>query len=480
MALARKVAANTVIQVLTKIASTGLSLISMALITRYLGQYGFGQFTTAITFVTFFSIAADLGLTLVATQLISRPGADASRMMSNLFSFRLVTAVAIIALAPLSVWLFPYDAVVKQGVGIASLAFLFVILCQIFVSLFQRELVTNRIAIAEVGSRFVMVAVTAVAVYKNWGVSGVLWAMTVANILSFGIHYIFARRFVALRWLYEPEIWKDILSRSWPLIVTIVMNLVYLKADTLLLSLMKSQSEVGLYGAAYRVIDVLVTIPFMIGGTVLPILTARWLSAARDDYQRVWQRVFDASAILAWPLMIGGFVFATPIMVLISGSQFAISGSILKILIFAVGAVFFSSFFSYTMLSFDRQRKLIPAYMITATVSLGLYLVLIPRFSYFGAASVTIVSETLVGFLSWIAIRRVSRLRIAWKCFLKALASAVVMGGVLLALHLPMDNFWELLGGVVLGTVIYGLVLYGLKGLSKAELKEILGKPTAV
>lgn len=87
MALAGKVAVNTVIQVVTKVVTTGLSLIVIALTTRYLGRYGFGQYTTAITFVTFFSIAADLGLTLVTTQLISRPGANISRVMSNLLRF---------------------------------------------------------------------------------------------------------------------------------------------------------------------------------------------------------------------------------------------------------------------------------------------------------------------------------------------------------------------------------------------------------
>jgi O-antigen/teichoic acid export membrane protein len=105
MALAGKVAVNTVIQVVTKVVTTGLSLIVIALTTRYLGRYGFGQYTTAITFVTFFSIAADLGLTLVTTQLISRPGANISRVMSNLFTFRVISGFCIIGLAPLIVLL---------------------------------------------------------------------------------------------------------------------------------------------------------------------------------------------------------------------------------------------------------------------------------------------------------------------------------------------------------------------------------------
>lgn len=86
------------------------------------------------------------------------------------------------------------------------------------------------------------------------------------------LHFIYAHRYVRISFIFDASVWKDIIQRSWPLIITIVLNLVYLKADILILSLFKSQADVGLYGAAYRVIDVLVTIPFMIGGTILPIL----------------------------------------------------------------------------------------------------------------------------------------------------------------------------------------------------------------
>lgn len=45
----------------------------------------------------------------------------------------------------------------------------------------------------------------------------------------------------------------------------------YLKTDTLILSLIKSPEEVGLYGAAYRIIDVPTTLPYMFAGIILPI-----------------------------------------------------------------------------------------------------------------------------------------------------------------------------------------------------------------
>ena len=51
-------------------------------------------------------MSADLGLTLVSAQMISDPQEDQDKTLSNLFSLRLVSALIILSLAPISVLLF--------------------------------------------------------------------------------------------------------------------------------------------------------------------------------------------------------------------------------------------------------------------------------------------------------------------------------------------------------------------------------------
>ena len=55
---------------------------------------------------------------------------------------------------------------------------------------------------------------------------------------------------------YDPGIIKEILKRSWPIALGIIFNLIYLKADTIILSLTRSQAEVGIYGASFRILEV--------------------------------------------------------------------------------------------------------------------------------------------------------------------------------------------------------------------------------
>ncbi len=59
MQLSTKVAYNTIIQAFSKSISTALGLVGIAIITRYLGQTGFGEYTTIITFISFFATIAD-------------------------------------------------------------------------------------------------------------------------------------------------------------------------------------------------------------------------------------------------------------------------------------------------------------------------------------------------------------------------------------------------------------------------------------
>ena len=87
MSLSAKIAHNTLIQVVGKVISTLLGLFSLALITRYLGPNGFGEYTTITTFLTFFAVLADFGLTLVTTQMISHKSEDEKKLLNNLFGF---------------------------------------------------------------------------------------------------------------------------------------------------------------------------------------------------------------------------------------------------------------------------------------------------------------------------------------------------------------------------------------------------------
>jgi O-antigen/teichoic acid export membrane protein len=470
MNLASKVALNTTIQLISKVISIALGLATIAIMTRYLGQEGFGQYTTVITYLSFFAVAADLGLTLVTVQMISQPAADQDEILSNLFSLRLFSALALLVIAPISIWFLPYENSIKIGVAIATASFLFPALNQILVGLFQKTLRLDKVSLAEIASRLVLFAGTFVAAQANWGLNGILWVSVASAATSFLLHYLFSMKLAKISINFNWEIWRDIIRHSWPIGLTIVFNLIYLRADTLILSLFRSANEVGIYGATYKVIDVLITIPFIFAGIVLPIMSSGWRNDKRQ-FKRVLQKSFDLMAILAVPLFFGAQFLADRLMTLVAGNDFAASGPVLRILILAASIIFVGTMFSHAVIAVNKQRNIIGAYFFVAVTALIGYLILIPKYSYFGAAWMTIYSELSIalasGWLVWRTSAFVPDLSVAAKALLACIPMSLWL------LYATALNLWFV---IIIAYLIYLAALYLVKGITKQDVMTLLAR----
>ncbi len=479
MSLSRKIAHNTLVQMVGKIISTALGLFSLALITRYLGQEGFGDYTTIITYLTIFAVVADFGLTLVTVQMISpiKDREEESRILGNLFGFRIVSVLVFIALAPLVLMVMPYSQAVKLGVLIAAPYFIFPALIQVIIGLLQKKLSMDRAALAEVLSRIVLVLAVVAAWKYNWGLNGILIATVASGAASFILHYYLARKFTSLKPRWEKAVWREIVIRSWPLAVTVVLNLIYLRADIIFLSLFKSSAEVGLYGAAYKVVDVLTTLPFMFAGLILPILTTSWMEGRKEYFGKVMQKSFDFMAIIAIPLIVGGQLLSKPVMVAVAGSDFQESGPVLGLLIIAVAAIFLGTMFSHAVIALDKQKKLIGFYAFTSFSSLAAYYFLVPRFSYFGAAAVTIYSELLIAIFSVYCVFKYSSFLPSLKTTGKSLLASLAMGAAIYFSPIQADKtIFHLILVIILATVLYLLLLLVFKGIKLKDLRALSKK----
>ncbi|MDO8592839.1 MAG: flippase [bacterium] len=470
MKLFAQIAHNTIIQIIGKIISTILGLAALAIMARYLKQTGFGQYITIITFLSFFGIMADFGLTLVTSQMVSQPQADQAKLLNNLFSLRLVSACLLLLFAPLAIFFFPYEPIIKYGAAIASLSFFFTALNQILVGWFQNNLTMAIVAAADVAGKIALLAGIILTARFNLGLLSIMAATFISGLISFIIHYWFARRRIKIGWQINFEVWRAIIKKSWPLGVTIFFNLIYLRADALILSLLKSQGEVGLYGAAYRIIDVLTALPFMFAGLILPILTRIWAERDAARFNLVLQKSLDAMFILAVPLIIGAQITAKPLMRLIAGEHFILAGDILKILILAVGFIFMSCLLTHAAIAMDKQKKLIPAYIFTALTALAGYLILIPLYSYYGAAWVTVYSEIAISLFSLYAVIKYGRFRLKINILLKSLAASLIM---VLIVYWLIDKY-SLFFIIPLAAIAYLACLYAFKGISKKDLTGLL------
>lgn len=485
MSLIKKVAYNTLTQIIGKIASTILGLFSLALITRYLGPQGFGEYTTVLTFLGFFAVFADFGLTLVTVQLISDKKRNEAKILNNLFALRLVSVLIFLGLAPIIAIFLPYSNTVKTGLIIAIAAFIFPALNQIIVGLFQKKLCMEKNAIAETTGKLILLAGILLGEKFNLGLNGILLATSFGAFISFIIHYFFSLKFAVISLEWDFSLWKEIIIKFWPLAFTVVLNLIYLRADTLILSFFRTAEEVGFYGAPYKIIDVLTSLPFMFAGLILPILSVAWLEKNQTDFQKVLQKSLDFMIILVLPIIVGTQFISQETMFLAAGSEFSASSIILQILIFSLLAIFPGTIFAHAVIAIEKQKKMIGFYLFTSISSLVAYLILIPKFSYFGAAAVTIYSEIMIAIFSAYCVFKYSNFKISLQKPFRALMASLIMAifiyfirkiWVIEINYVSLANILKLAAIILSSTIVYLIFLLIFGGIKKNDLLTIFKK----
>lgn len=454
MSLTKRIAGNTVTQLAGKAGGTLVALITVGVLTRYLGREGYGNFTTVLTFLQFFGILADFGLSLAMTKLISEEGAREDDIASTIFTIRFWSGCVLFGLAPVLALAFPYSPAVKLGIAVGTFSYFAMALSQVLVGVFQKKLAMRYAAIAEVAGRVAMLAVTVAAAMLGWGVLGAVFALVASNVIQLFITLLTARRLIALRLKTDTAIVKRVFHESWPIALSIAFNFVYLKSDVLLLSLTRSQAEVGVYGAAYKVIDVITVIPTVFMGIVLPVFTKSWTSGDRPDFKRKLDRAFDVMSSIAIPLAVGTLAVGTEVMRLVAGDAFSISGTYLSILMIAGAMVFWSALFGHLVVATGQQKFAIGWYAADAVVSLALYVLFIPHYGPIAAAWVTVFSETFMAIATSIAVLSIIKMRPRLTILAQAAFASLIMYAVVMV-SAPL----HVLIRIALGMITYAFVL---------------------
>ncbi len=470
MSKAQAILTHTVIQIISKGLNIALGLAAFSLLTQYLGQEGFGQYTIITTFLGIFGVMADMGLSIIAIQMMSEQPEKEGDIFNTVLSIRIVTALIALGIAPFIALLFPYTGIVKVGIALTFLSFFFSSLIQLFTALFQQRVAMVFPSYADAVGRLILLGGVIAAMVFHRGLYEILIITVLANATQCLLLYIKARKIFPITIAIDRAIARDVFTRSWPIALSVTFNLIYLKADILILSLFRPEGDVGLYGASYRILEVLVTIPMMFMGITLSSFANAWAQKDYARFSRYLQKSFDAMIIIAVPLVVGTIIVAPDLMTFISGKEFAVSGQILRILIVASGMVFVGTLFGHLINIINAQKTMLWGYAAGAIGGLVGYLIFIPLFSFWGAAWMTVVTEGAIMVIGFIVFYRRTHLRPKLKRLPAIIAASGIMGLLVWfsSTHLP------LLIVLLIGIISYPLVLLLLKGISIHEVRLLL------
>lgn len=470
MSVAKKIAYNAAISSVSKVLSTILALVGISLMTRYLGTSGFGDYATVLAFFGFFVSIGDLGLYSVATREISRTGAAAQKIMGAVFMLRIATATAIVVLSPALIYFLPYEPHVKMGIFLGAIAFAFATSYGVLNGIFQKHLAMDRVAVTELLGKIVQVGIIFTAVKLDAGFAAMIIAILCAMLFNFVVLFFLSRRFVAFVPRVDVAYWKKFLKMSLPMGVAVFVTFLYIKTDTILLSILSSPEEVGIYNGAYKVVDNLAFFPAMIIGLMLPILS-RYIFIDQEKFTLAADKTLKVFFLLAVPLIVATLFMADFIVLVIGGEAFAASANVLRVLVFASALIFFGHFFNNILLAGNLQKKLMWVLSIAAVFNISANLFLIPRFGYHGAAAVSVATELLVvAFGAALTIRYLKYFPhiVHWWRIISA-------GGAMALTFFLLSHIHILLAALV-AVMVYAALVWTLKIVTREELTSIFAR----
>ncbi len=470
MAVAKKIAYNVVVSTASKILSTVLALVAISFITRYLGTNGFGDYAFVLTFLSFFAAAADLGLYYIATREISRQGADEEKIIGNIFTLRMFSALATLVVSPLIVWFLPYPFEVKEGIVIVVASFLFSSSYQVLNGVFQKNLAMDKVAVGEFVGKVVQVLIVIGAVHYKLSFSWIISSILINMIVSFLIVYVWAQQYTRIRLRFDWEYWKFVMRDSVPMGIASIVSIIYFKADTLILYNIKTSSEVGIYGAAYKVLENITFFPAMIAGLVMPIM-AHSIFSDKKKFVDISNKTFRVFMILVVPLVVGTLFLADGVIRIIGGAGFAAAGDVLRVLVFAIAFIFFGQFFNTILVVGNMQKRLMWISAIAAIFNVGLNLIFIPAYSYTAAAWTSVATELLVVILTyWSVAKNLDYLPSYRKSF------RILAAGAFMAFFLYIfkgANFFFL---AISSAAIYLIFLWIFDAIESEEIASLISK----
>ena len=471
MAVARKIAYIVVLNSFLKVFSTvALSLLSIRLITGYLGQDGFGNYATILALFAFFSAIADLGIGAVTAREISREGADEGKILGHVISLRILSAAAFVLLSPIVIFFFDYPRDVEIGILIAAVATIFSTLSLTLNGIFQKHLAMDKVAMVEFLGKLLQVGAVFLIVKADWGFLAIAATLLVSLSWNALVVLLISRRYTTFRLHIDTAAWKEFLRESWPMGMTAIITFAYFKMDTILLSVLQTSSEVGIYNVAYKIMENLVFFPAMLAGLVLPLLS-RSIFTDRARFQEIANKTFKVFFIIVLPLVIATWFLADDIVAIVSGAGFLEAAPVLRMLIFALGFIFFGHFFNMLLIVGNAQKKLMQVLVIAAVFNILANLYLIREYSYIGAAMAAIGTEMLVvlltGFLTYRYIRFLPSF--------ENIGRIALSGAAMVAALFFLEPFSFLLSGIA-SVATYVLVLWLTNAVNHTEIASLFQK----
>ncbi len=383
-----------------EVAARVVAFVATAYLARRLGASGFGEVAFAAAVVAQFGIALAVGIGEIGSREVARDPLHVRRIAATGAVARLIGAVVAIAAVIAFAFVLPLSPGMRDVTALSSL---FLIPLALDTGWVYKGLGdTRKVGVSLLMSEAVTLVLLLAFVHHE---SQVLRVPAIQALGDFVAALFLAVPLLRGRWKLPARAAIVSLTRTSGMnALTRSLRAIIVSFDVVILGLMVSSFQVGLYSAAYRIVFFVIAIMSAAHVAFLPEMA----EAENDPAQlsTILTKALGLSLSAVVPFVVGGILIAPSLMSLVFGKSYAggalalqfLLGSILIISIHGTARNFF----------LVTRRNGLEAWIMTAGVvaNITLNLLLIPRMGIAGAAIATVAGETVILMLTVVALLR--------------------------------------------------------------------------
>lgn len=469
----KRIARNLMVSVFGEGFGALINIYIIVLIARQLGPEIFGEFSFILAFVGLLQLITDMGIANLLIREISLKREDFAKIMGNVrvlawvLTSVVLVVTAIICLLVLEDKTFGLNLLVMT---FAAMVTLHIVTYGALFRAFERMEFTSAFFVIH---KIILLSLVYYWINSDPSLFRLCTFYLIANCCQFLMLYVSSIIvFQRIKWLVDLSFWRYLIVEAVPVGLSMLLRKTTLHVDTILLSVLASPIALGLFSAAYRIIQIVEMLPFTFSIPMYPKLT-RLANQDRNEFVFFLNQVLKFYILVALPMMAYLFVFADQIVGLMYTEEYRQSAAILQALSIAVFFIFPSSIMVYVYTALNRQRlfTVISAALLLTNATLDF--ILIPIYGAFGAAMGTIAAEALFIVTSVIFLKQhsihVKLVRLSYKPLLSA-----VVAGLGVTYLLSFDGVVQLIVGSLFFGAVYLLAVVVTKALNADEISFML------
>lgn len=466
------IAKNGIFLLLGNVIGYSLQLFLIVYLARYLGVADFGIYAFAVSYSTLVTLFSDFGFNTLIVRELSRDKMIAEKYLWNIFVLKLIFSLIILAMVYISTKFLSLPSDSNLIIYIIALSTVFISYVTFFKSVFRAHQKMQYEFIITILEKILMILFVFPLVYLDYGLTNIVLAMLAVEIIIFMFSVrILSTRFLRLSNSLDLRITlsRKLIIEASPFVIASIFSIAYFQTDTLMLGLMKGNVEVGTYNAAYRLTMGMSFIPAAVIGCIFPVLSNCFMYSP-NRIIIIYEKIFKLLLTMSIPLAIGGTLLANDIILSLYGDKFASSVGIFQILIWVSSLLFVYPIVGYVLVSINRQWIDTRITCAAAITNVLLNLLLIQKYSYYGAGLASLLTQLGVLCLEFNYLQKNGYEIKITKIILKPLLSGASMGFLVYGLNLININLILI---IIIAIGFYITSLYILNAFDEDE-KEII------